>query len=229
MRTRSRVSRSTYQICTCDRTSSVDPYLFFNRRAPEATPRTRPEVRPKKLTRRSASPRGKVFRMMASVSRAGMSGRRADDALATAITRSIRTRTQDSFNYHTRSHSAIFRAKYLQARPPHLMSGAKHFNRNSAGQRPPAESPSTNLSGAIHEIPGNSRKSRASRILLTRNFHLEQYRTHSCPSRAFSFRLFFVTLRKIAHVHPSQRPKPPSHHSGHQHHFDPRKRGRLSL
>src|SRR5271169_462522 len=32
----------------------------------------RPELRPRKLTRRSASPRGKVFRMMASVSRAGM-------------------------------------------------------------------------------------------------------------------------------------------------------------
>src|SRR3989442_10974445 len=50
------------------------------RRAPAATPRTRPEERPKKLTRRSASPRGNVFRMMASVSRAGMSSRRADAA-----------------------------------------------------------------------------------------------------------------------------------------------------
>src|SRR5277367_3417364 len=53
------------------------------RRAPAATPRMRPEVRPKKLTRRSASPNGKVFRMMASVSRAGMqcgraSGRKRD-------------------------------------------------------------------------------------------------------------------------------------------------------
>src|SRR5277367_5626381 len=53
------------------------------RRAPAATPRMRPEVRPKKLTRRSASPNGKVFRMMASVSRAGMqcgraSGRKTD-------------------------------------------------------------------------------------------------------------------------------------------------------
>src|SRR5258708_37207810 len=42
------------------------------RRAPAATPRMRPEVRPRKLTRRSASPSAKVFRMMASVSRAGM-------------------------------------------------------------------------------------------------------------------------------------------------------------
>src|SRR5260221_14424704 len=42
------------------------------RRAPAATPRMRPEVRPRKLTRRSALPGGKVFRMMASVSRAGM-------------------------------------------------------------------------------------------------------------------------------------------------------------
>src|SRR5580704_4132554 len=47
------------------------------RRAPAATPRMRPEVRPKKLTRRSASPNGKVFRMMASVSRAGMQCGRA--------------------------------------------------------------------------------------------------------------------------------------------------------
>src|SRR6266850_1164257 len=42
------------------------------RRAPAATPRMRPEVRPRKLTRRSASPSAKVFKMMASVSRAGM-------------------------------------------------------------------------------------------------------------------------------------------------------------
>src|SRR5271156_3995307 len=48
------------------------------RRAPEATPRMRPELRPKKLTRRSASPSEKVFKMMASVSLAGMSCRRAD-------------------------------------------------------------------------------------------------------------------------------------------------------
>src|SRR5947208_13040620 len=38
------------------------------------------DERPRKLTRRSASPRGNVFRMMASVSRAGMSSRRADAA-----------------------------------------------------------------------------------------------------------------------------------------------------
>src|SRR5215468_11232007 len=46
------------------------------RRAPAATPRIRPELRPRKLTRRSASPSGKVFKMMASVSRAGMKCRR---------------------------------------------------------------------------------------------------------------------------------------------------------
>src|SRR5579863_5940043 len=46
------------------------------RRAPAATPRMRPELRPRKLTRRSASPSGKVFKMMASVSRAGMKCRR---------------------------------------------------------------------------------------------------------------------------------------------------------
>src|SRR5882724_486884 len=80
MRTSSRVSFSTYQIWTCERTSSVEPYRFFMRRAPAATPRTRPDARPRKLTRRSASPSGNVFRMMASVSRAGMSCRRADAA-----------------------------------------------------------------------------------------------------------------------------------------------------
>jgi sulfofructose kinase len=58
----------------------VEPNRFFRRRAPLATPRKRPEVRPRKLTRRSASPSGKVLRMMASVSRAGMTGRRADSA-----------------------------------------------------------------------------------------------------------------------------------------------------
>src|SRR3974390_3354068 len=59
-------------------TWSVEPYLFFIRRAPAATPRMRPEVRPRKRTGRSASPSGKVFRMMASVSRAGIRSRRAD-------------------------------------------------------------------------------------------------------------------------------------------------------
>src|ERR1700693_5385980 len=48
------------------------------RRPPEATPRMRPEERPRKLTRRSSSPSGKVFKMMASVSRAGMRCRRAE-------------------------------------------------------------------------------------------------------------------------------------------------------
>jgi hypothetical protein len=40
----------------------------------------RPDERPKKLTRRSASPKGKVFKMMASVSLAGILCRRADCA-----------------------------------------------------------------------------------------------------------------------------------------------------
>jgi hypothetical protein len=67
-----------YQTWTCDKISSVDPYRFLILRAPEATPRIRPDVRPKKLTRRSASPSEKVFKMIASVSLAGMSCRRAD-------------------------------------------------------------------------------------------------------------------------------------------------------
>src|SRR5208337_2178303 len=41
----------------------------------------RPDERPRKLTRRSASPSGKVFRMMASVSRAGIGCRRAHHEL----------------------------------------------------------------------------------------------------------------------------------------------------
>src|ERR1700675_741882 len=53
------------------------------RRAPAATPRMRPEVRPRKLTRRSASPSAKVLRMMASVSRAGMKCRH--DRLGRAV------------------------------------------------------------------------------------------------------------------------------------------------
>src|SRR5208282_974358 len=80
MRTRSRVSFSMYQTWTCERISSVEPYRFLIRRAPEATPRMRPDVRPKKLTRRSASPSEKVFKIMASVSLAGMICRRADAA-----------------------------------------------------------------------------------------------------------------------------------------------------
>src|SRR6184192_4431597 len=80
MRTNSRVSRSTYQIRTCESISRVEPKRLFRRRAPAATPRSRPEVRPRKLTTRSASPSGNVFRMMASVSRAGMGSRRADAA-----------------------------------------------------------------------------------------------------------------------------------------------------
>src|SRR5437667_10175454 len=72
MRTRSRVSRSVYVISTCESNSSVEPKRFFRRRAPAATPRNRPPERARKLTSRSASPRGKVFRMIASVSRGGM-------------------------------------------------------------------------------------------------------------------------------------------------------------
>src|SRR5206468_11099448 len=53
----SRVSRSTYQIRTCESISRVEPKRLFRRRAPAATPRSRPEVRPRKLTTRSASPR----------------------------------------------------------------------------------------------------------------------------------------------------------------------------
>src|SRR5207249_10329819 len=89
---RSRVSFSTFQILTCERSSSDDPYRFFSRRAPPATPRMRPEVRPKKLTRRSASPSGNVFRMMASVSRAGMNCRRADSGSPFTRQSALRTR-----------------------------------------------------------------------------------------------------------------------------------------
>src|SRR5882724_8014747 len=60
------------------------------RLAPPATPRMRPDVRPTKLTRRSASPRGYVFKMMASVSRAGIRCRRAD-ATSNAIPKPVRT------------------------------------------------------------------------------------------------------------------------------------------
>src|SRR6266853_1375102 len=89
------------------------------RRAPEATPRTRPDERPKKLTRRSASPKGKVFRMMASVSRAGMSSRRADAAPdKIAILHPKHAHTQNYCNYHTRPYCAIFTVETsIETRP----------------------------------------------------------------------------------------------------------------
>jgi len=63
----------------------------------------RPEVRPTKLTRRSASPSGKVFRMMASVSRAGMRCRRADILRkVTAALRGNRAPIENLITYHTR-------------------------------------------------------------------------------------------------------------------------------
>src|SRR5215469_3883548 len=63
----------------------------------------RPELRPRKLTRRSASPSGKVFRMMASVSRAGMRCRRADILRkVTAALRGNRAPVQNLITYHTR-------------------------------------------------------------------------------------------------------------------------------
>src|SRR5215469_11824854 len=65
----------------------------------------RPEARPRKLTRRSASPKGKVFRMMASVSRAGMRNVGAPTAWRaqtyTAATRAKRARVQNITTYHT--------------------------------------------------------------------------------------------------------------------------------
>src|SRR5208282_3288366 len=61
--------------------------------------------RPKKLTRRSASPSEKVFKMMASVSLAGMSCRRADafpDNLQTHV-RTARTRRTNLITTHADS------------------------------------------------------------------------------------------------------------------------------
>src|SRR6202007_3453809 len=78
------------------------------RLAPPATPRMRPEVRPRKLTRRSASPSGKVFRMMASVSRAGMRCRRADILRkVTAALRGNRAPVQNLITYHTQGGMAM--------------------------------------------------------------------------------------------------------------------------
>src|SRR5215471_10964522 len=63
----------------------------------------RPDVRPKKLTRRSASPSGNVFRMMASVSRAGMNCRRADsDSLFPRGTAKIARECELEFLSHAR-------------------------------------------------------------------------------------------------------------------------------
>src|SRR5205823_10108157 len=108
MRTNSRVSRSTYQIWTCERISRVEPKRFFRRRAPAATPRSRPEVRPRKLTTRSASPSGNVFRMMASVSRAGMGSRRADAAPDKCDTSEARTRGPLDLPHALRRRNACF-------------------------------------------------------------------------------------------------------------------------
>src|SRR5439155_2732512 len=81
---------------------------------PAATPRTRPDERPRKLTRRSASPRGNVFRMMASVSLAGMSSRRAD-AAPDNLERAVRSaRTRRAIVITTRAHVAqCFGARFL--------------------------------------------------------------------------------------------------------------------
>src|ERR1700722_18543483 len=57
---------------TCDSRSRVDPNRLFVFRAPEATPRTRPIDRDKKLTNRSASPSGYVCKIIASDSCTGI-------------------------------------------------------------------------------------------------------------------------------------------------------------
>src|SRR5690348_829322 len=65
----------------------------------------RPELLPKKLTRRSASPSEKVFKMMASVSLAGMSCRRADawpDTMQSDV-RFARTRRTHLITIHARA------------------------------------------------------------------------------------------------------------------------------
>src|ERR1700752_4528488 len=76
----------------------------------------RPEVRPRKLTRRSASPSGKVFKMMASVSRAGISlsaRRRCVEPYREHCPN--RTHTQNQFNYHTRSPRANLSTKFSRS------------------------------------------------------------------------------------------------------------------
>src|ERR1700676_70157 len=76
------------------------------RRAPAATPRILPEARPRKLTSRSASPSGKVFKIMASVSRAGMKflARRHPHR---ASYRPELCKHANMYNYHTRNARAM--------------------------------------------------------------------------------------------------------------------------
>src|SRR2546430_8836051 len=124
MVTRRRFPLATPKIGAWEKIRGAGPKRSFRRPAPGATPRTRPEERPRKLTRRSASPRGNVFRMMASVSRAGMSSRRADAAPDTLEHCVRRAHTQSYCNYHTRTHRAMFRCKIsreFERRPaPHF-------------------------------------------------------------------------------------------------------------
>src|SRR4029450_4382569 len=60
----------------------------------------RPDERPKKLTRRSASPKGKVFKMMASVSLAGTPCRRADCASLSAYKLKAERKRESNFLPH---------------------------------------------------------------------------------------------------------------------------------
>src|SRR5208282_2330134 len=79
----------------------------------------RPEVRPRKLTRRSASPSGKVLRIMASVSRAGMRNvgaptlRSEAGRNATTGFHAKRAHVQDFISYHTRTRIAMRRWRNL--------------------------------------------------------------------------------------------------------------------
>src|SRR4029450_10675118 len=60
----------------------------------------RPDERPKKLTRGSASPKGKVFKMMASVSLAGILCRRADCASLPAYNQKAERKRESNFLPH---------------------------------------------------------------------------------------------------------------------------------
>src|SRR5437879_2259181 len=211
MRTSSRVSLSTYQICTCERTSSVEPYRFFMRRAPAATPRTRPDVRPRKLTRRSASPSGNVFRMMASVSRAGMSSRRADaapDQLPHSV-RSARTR----------------RAIVITTRASIAQCSRERILKKQSGMRGEFEN---RVFRDLH--PGPTAALRAKDcadcgcefILLTKGSCISTLSDARNPIPALFISVVFrYSAADLLHVHPPQGPQPVTDLSFRQHHVDP--------
>src|SRR5215467_5924266 len=164
------------------------------RRAPAATPRRRPDERPKKLTSRSASPSGNVFKMMASVSRAGiMSARRQRFAHCAAL-RKPQTQKRTIFLPHAslpRNFAGGFCGKIS-----HQLTQARY---DAGGYRVFAPRAHAALRNTRNRNSLDCSELRRQNTLLTATRAKKDYRTQYCAVRSrlllfYQFRVRFACM-----------------------------------